>query len=179
MEKLREIFEIAGKYMPHGYCFQWEAWVFWTLLLTNLIIGLCYISNFFAIRHFVKARVDIKHRWIIMGFGVFIGFCGITHVLHALSLFRGIYDIVGIVKTLQAFISVPVAIAVWPAVKYAVKMPSLEAYYMLKDQVNKLEAERKEEAKKVVELTDQLKKLRAAHEHPSSGEGGNDERQSN
>jgi len=142
MELLREWLEVAGGFMPHGHCIQWIPWIFWTYLVADTVTFFSYVSDYFAIRKLHKSRPDLQEGWLLHAFGLFIASCGLVHGLLVVSLFWGIYPLIAISKGVMAFISFPVAIIVWPAVKKIVALPELSAYYYAVDKVNTLEAEK-------------------------------------
>lgn len=143
MEFLRELFEVAGRYMAHGYCYQWTEWIFWSYFLGDLFTFFSYVLGFAALLYFYRKRPDIEKRWIILGFALFILTCGVVHGLLVISVFRGIYGTIAVAKVVMALISIPVNIAVWPIVIYATKLPDIRGYYILERQVNDFEIERK------------------------------------
>lgn len=156
--------------MPHGYCYQWVEWIFWTTFLGDLITFLSYGSGFFALLYFYVKRPDIEKRWIVLGFAVFILACGIVHGLQAVSAFRGIYATVGIFKGIMALVSAPVNILVWPVVLYGVKLPDLSAYRVLESEINKLEIERKATKVKLRDMMKEQYRLKEENARLSNSE---------
>jgi len=141
MEKLKEILEVGGQFMPHGYCIEWVPWIFWSYLIADAITFFSYTSDFFALMRLYRRRPDLNQGWIIPAFGLFIASCGVVHGLLAVSLFWGIYPVIAGAKILMAFISFPVALVIWPVVNKIIKLPEVEAYYSLVEDVNRLELE--------------------------------------
>jgi len=160
IEALREIFETMGMYMPHGHCFMWEPWIFWSYVISDSLTTIAYLSDFIALVYFYHKRHDIQKSWIIPAFGLFILSCGIVHGLLVVSVFNGIYPAVAVAKVIMACISVPVAIAVWPIIFSLIKFPALEAYKLLESTVNNLEKDKKKLEDTISELRGKLDRFK-------------------
>jgi hypothetical protein len=139
MEELRELLEQVGHYMPHGYCLKWEPWLLWSYVASDALTSLSYLSDFFALAYFYRARPDVRDSWMIPAYALFIASCGIVHALMVASIFVGIYPTVAFAKVIMMLISVPVAIASWPAAIKLSKAPSLQAYRELETKLNAME----------------------------------------
>lgn len=139
MDILRELFEGAGQFMAHGYCYRWTPWIFWSYVSSDLVTFISYVNNFFALVWLYRRRHDIQESWVIPAFGLFILACGVVHGMLVVSVFRGIYGSIAAAKIVMAAVSAPVAVGVWPVVFRLVKMPALEAYRLLERRVNELE----------------------------------------
>lgn len=164
IELLRQLFEVGGEFMPHGYCLQWNPWIFWSYLLSDALTFFCYVSNFFALYKLYKRRVDLQFGWILPAFGLFIASCGVVHGLLVVSLFWGIYPAVAVAKVLMAAISLPVAVIIWPTISRVIKLPELSAYYYALDKVNELERDKVIWKKKNADLLAEIKTLKSKNQ---------------
>lgn len=78
MDFLRQIFG-SGDFMPHGYCYLWNARLVWLHIISDSQIALSYFSIPVTLFWFVHKRRDLQFSWIFVHFGMFIVACGTTH----------------------------------------------------------------------------------------------------
>src|SRR5579864_7240083 len=111
---VKRLFETGG-FMPHGMCYLWDPGLIRLHLLSDLIIGLSYVTISLGLVYFVRrAKKDIPFSWIFLGFGVFILACGSTHFMEVWTLWTPVYWLSGAVKVVTAAASVAVAFALPP-----------------------------------------------------------------
>ncbi len=103
-------------FMPHGYCLRWDAGLLWSLVLSNLFIGLSYFAIAFALIHFLRSQKHLHFNWIFGMFAAFIFACGITHFVDVVSIWYPVYRLDALMLNLTAAASVSTAVAVWPLI---------------------------------------------------------------
>lgn len=123
MEFLSHFFDYSY-YMPHGHCYLWNPPVLLLHVISDSLIALSYFSIPIGIYYFVKRRKDLKFKSIFYLFSAFILFCGSSHLMLIYTTWVPNYALEGIVKALTAGVSLATAIALWPIIPKALKIPS-------------------------------------------------------
>jgi PAS domain S-box-containing protein len=123
IEELSKLLAVNG-YLPHGYCLSWSPLLVLTYVISDVLIFLSYSSMPLALAYFVRQRKDFPYRWLLGMFAAFIMACGTTHLMGAIVLWRPLYGLDALLKAATAFISVITAIALWPLIPHALKLPS-------------------------------------------------------
>lgn len=103
-------------FMPHGYCLRWDARLLWSLVLSNVLIGLSYFAIALSLIHFLRSQKQLRFNWIFAMFAAFIFACGITHFVDVASIWYPIYRLDALMLNLTAIVSVSTAAAVWPLI---------------------------------------------------------------
>ena len=115
---------LNGNFMPHGHCLLWR----WDLLLmhvgSDVIIVLSYYAIPFALIYLVKKRKDLAFNWIFVMFGLFIFFCGTTHLVGIINVWHGYYFAEGLVKVATAAVSIATAVLMVPLIPKIMAIPS-------------------------------------------------------
>jgi len=113
-------------FMPHGYCFKWDANLLWLNLGSDIITGISYyvIAGFLV--YFVFIRRDVPFNWIFILFGLFIFTCGTTHLMSAWTVYVPSYWMEGGFKGLNAVVSTLTAVILFPLVPKLIALPSLQ-----------------------------------------------------
>ena len=137
MDSLIQLFARNG-FLPHGYCFTWSPGLLWAMVGANAVIALLYFSIPLAISHFLRRRVDFTHRGTAMLFCGFVAACGLTHVMNIWTIWQPDYAAEAAVKVLTAGVSLITAVALWPLIPKALRIPSVS---QLQSAVSSLEAE--------------------------------------
>ena len=109
---------------PHGICLLWRPELIWTHVLSDLVIGIAYMSIPLALTYFVSKRRDVSFGWVLWCFVAFILACGTTHFLSIVTLWWPIYGIEGLVKAATALVSIATAAALWPLIPKVLALPS-------------------------------------------------------
>ncbi len=127
-------------FLPHGFCLQWSPGVLWTMVGSDALIALAYFSIPLAILSFIRRRGGAPQGygplpWLFSGF---IFACGLTHVLDIWTLWRPDYGLLALSKALTAGVSTATALALWPLIPRALKIPSVQ---QLQAAIASLEAE--------------------------------------
>lgn len=102
----------AGRYLPHGHCYFWEPGLVYLHVASDGLIALAYLAISTTLVILVRrARGEIPFGWLVLSFGLFIVFCGFTHLMEIWTLYEGRYWLSGTVKALTAAASVTTAVA--------------------------------------------------------------------
>src|SRR5713101_4159966 len=114
-------------FMPHGFCYSWNAGLVWLHVISDSLIALSYLSIPVTLVYFIRKRRDLPFNWMFVAFGVFILACGATHAMEVWTLWHGTYWLSGAIKAITAMASVPTAILLVQLVPRALALPSSEA----------------------------------------------------
>jgi putative effector of murein hydrolase len=80
----------------------------WTMVVTDLLIGLAYVSLSLSLYQFAK-KLRFRFSSVVLCFGFFIGACGLTHFMEIVTLWYPIYWSAAAVKVVTAITSVATA----------------------------------------------------------------------
>jgi PAS domain S-box-containing protein len=97
-----------------GMCLLVDTDTAWLHLISDLGIGLAYMSIPAALLVLLLRRRDLAYPWVVALFAAFIVACGTTHLLHAWTMFRPAPETEALVKAATAAISIVTAVALWP-----------------------------------------------------------------
>lgn len=138
-----EVVSFLGRngYLPHGYCFTWRPELLWSMVGADLVIAGAYFSIPLAMLSFVRQRGESSLNWLIGLFCAFIFACGITHVIAVVTIWQPFYGLQAISKVATAIISLITAVALWPLIPKALKIPSVG---QLQSSIQSLQAEIKQ-----------------------------------
>ncbi|MGZ5008701.1 MAG: sensor histidine kinase [Methylobacter sp.] len=142
IDELSRLLSVNG-YLPHGYCLNWSPQLVLTYVVSDILIFLAYFSMPLALAYFARRRKDFPYRWLLVMFAAFIMACGTTHLMGAIILWRPLYGLDALLKALTALISVGTAIALWPLIPQALKLPSPNQLRLMNEELQKEIAERK------------------------------------
>jgi|GEM_PF-2171276 len=122
VEFFRKLFE--SDFLPHGHCFFWSPGILTLHVASDALIAASYFAIPLALVRIVRQRKDLVFDWMFALFGLFILFCGLTHVMSIWVLWNPVYRFEGMLKLATALASVPTAaLLVW-LVPRAVAIPS-------------------------------------------------------
>src|SRR5690348_6173284 len=103
---------LSNDYLPHGYCYLWDWKLLSVHLVSDLLIGLSYLSISLSVWYFLrKFRRHLPFHWVYVAFGVFIAACGLTHFMEVVVLWFPVYWVAGGIKVITAVASVGTAVA--------------------------------------------------------------------
>ncbi|MGR3303466.1 MAG: hypothetical protein ACUZ8I_13305 [Candidatus Scalindua sp.] len=122
LEFFQKIF--SQEFMPHGQCLFWKPEVLWLFVVSDGLITVSYFSIPFALIYFVYKRKDLMFKRVFILFGLFIIFCGITHLMCIWTLWHPMYRLEGAIKFLTAIVSMSTAVIIWPLIPKALALPS-------------------------------------------------------
>ncbi|NRF67564.1 PAS domain S-box protein [Aquincola sp. S2] len=126
MDALESLLARNG-FLPHGYCFQWSPGLLWTMVSADTLIALAYFSIPLAIISFVRKRPQQNFGGVPWLFSAFIFSCGLTHVMDVWTIWRPDYQLHALVKAMTAGMSAYTALALWPLIPRALRIPSVDA----------------------------------------------------
>lgn len=116
----------SQRFMPHGYCYQWNWDLVWLHVVSDTLIALSYLSIPLTLVYFVRKRKGLPFHWMFICFGVFIVACGATHAMEVWNLWHADYWVSGGIKAITAAASVPTAALLIQLVPKALAIPSAE-----------------------------------------------------
>jgi PAS domain S-box-containing protein len=117
-------------FMPHGYCYMWNARLLWLHLVSDALIFLSYLSIPFTLIYFMRRKRDLPFNWMFLAFGIFIIACGLTHAVEIWNLWHANYWLSGVIKAVTAFASVLTAILLVRLVPQALALQPGEAFQL-------------------------------------------------
>jgi signal transduction histidine kinase len=100
-------------FMPHGHCYLWTPALVWTMVGTDLLIGLAYVSISICLYVLVR-RIRLPFSAMFLAFGAFIAACGTTHFMEVYNLWFSNYWLAAFVKVITAVASVITAVILFP-----------------------------------------------------------------
>lgn len=103
-EKISDAFSQYG-FMPHGHCYLWKPLLVWMHVISDLLIGVAYVSISVILYQLIR-RINLPFNRVVLCFGVFIGACGMTHFMEIWNLWHADYWWSAWVKVLTAVASV-------------------------------------------------------------------------
>lgn len=110
----RDVFSNAG-FMPHGHCYLWTPLLVWTMVTTDALIGLAYLSISICLYVLVR-RIRLPFSAMFLAFGAFIAACGTTHFMSIYTLWWPNYWLDAFIKVITALASVATAILMFPLI---------------------------------------------------------------
>jgi PAS domain S-box-containing protein len=125
-------------FLPHGYCFTWTPGLLWSMVGADATIAAAYFSIPVATLSFIRKRPDATLNWVAFLFSAFIFSCGITHLMDIWTIWVPDYGLQALTKIVTAAISLITAVALWPLIPKALKIPSVT---QLQTVIASLEAE--------------------------------------
>lgn len=146
---------------PHGYCLTWAPGLIWLHALSDIIIGLAYLSIPLAMAWFVRKRKDFPYRWMLLLFVGFIVACGLTHFMSVYTLWVAAYGVEGLLKAITAIVSVATAVALWPLLPRLLALPSPSQMAALNASLSRTVAEQDRTAHMLVRSEDRVRRANA------------------
>ncbi len=138
-------------FMPHGHCYLWNRHWLWAQVVADGLIFLAYASIPLVLFLLVK-RGGLRHyRGVVLLFAIFILGCGVTHLLHVVSMFDPWYRTQAVASLFTAGVSIVTALGLWPLLPKILSMPTPEA---LQNKADELAAEVLRREKAEAELRD-------------------------
>ena len=119
-------------FMPHGHCFLWTPSLLPTYLVADGMNAVAYFSIPMALWYFARKRIDLKYRWVVVLFGIFIIACGTTHLVKIWNIWHSAYWLEAWLGLFTGIVSMACAAALWPILPRARALPSsgeLQAAY--------------------------------------------------
>jgi diguanylate cyclase (GGDEF)-like protein/PAS domain S-box-containing protein len=116
-EVINQLFSVRG--IPHGYCFSWDPQLLWTMVGANALVAAAYFSIPFALNRFIRLQPGMPFKGIFLLFSGFIFFCGVTHVIDIINVWRPMYQLEGMIMSMTALLSIATAAVMFPLVPKA------------------------------------------------------------
>lgn len=129
---------------PHGICLTWRPELIWTHVVADAIIALSYFSIPVVLVVIVLRRPDLDFGWLFWCFSAFILACGTTHLFSIWTLWRPDYGAEALIKGATAAASIATAVALWPLLPIALRIPSPQQLRKANKQLERRIAERDE-----------------------------------
>jgi hypothetical protein len=114
-------------FMPHGHCYLWLPSLVLTESLTNVLIGVAYVSISLTLARIIMRIRDLPFERMYAAFGVFIVTCGMTHFFDCITIWYPLYWLDAAVRVVTAIASVGTAILLLPLVPKAIALADAAA----------------------------------------------------
>ncbi|NVJ23193.1 response regulator [Myxococcus sp. AM011] len=101
---LRDFF-LGAWNMPHGHCYLWKQELVALHVVSDVLIGAAYFFISLTLYALVR-RSRLPFGGMILSFGVFIGACGLTHLMEVWNVWYSAYYLAGGLKAVTAVASV-------------------------------------------------------------------------
>jgi PAS domain S-box-containing protein len=98
---------LSSDFMPHGYCYLWDARMVWLHAISDGLITLSYYCIPVVLIYFVHKNRDIPFNRIFWMFGSFILAYGTTHLMEIWNFWHGSYLLAGALKGITAGLLIP------------------------------------------------------------------------
>jgi signal transduction histidine kinase len=108
-------------FMPHGHCYLWNPALVKTMVVSDLLIGLAYVSISISLYLLVR-KIRLPFSAIFLAFGLFIGACGATHFMEVYTLWTPVYWWAAAVKVVTAIASVITAGLLFPLAPKVIRL---------------------------------------------------------
>jgi PAS domain S-box-containing protein len=122
-----KLFLSTDGFMPHGMCYQWRPGILALHVISDGSIALAYLVISCTLFYFVYKRIDLRHKWILLSFAIFIVACGFTHAIEVWTVWHPIYWISGTVKLVTASASLSTAALLIRHFPSALRIPTPSA----------------------------------------------------
>ena len=104
---------MATPLMPHAVCWSQDQNLIWTMVITNAITFLSYVSICVTLLYLARrTRASIQRDWafFLVGFALFIVACGSTHLLEVITTWNPVFWIDAWTNVITAVLSGYVAV---------------------------------------------------------------------
>ena len=145
-------------FMPHGDCFVWDTTLLWQHAGSDIATGIAYYLIAGFLFYFIFKRRDIPFLGIFLLFGAFFLSCGTTHFMAVWTIYYPSYRAEGIIKIINAVISLGSAFIFIPLMPKLLALPSLQNAL---DKVAQLNSDLKQ---KIISLEEEVQKREKAEE---------------
>lgn len=146
-------------FVARARCVGDRAEIIWLHVVSDAVIAMAYFSIPVALAFFMRRRKDLAFRWLFGMFALFILFCGTTHVLGIVAYWHPMYRFDGVIKAATGAISIATAVALWPMIPHALRLPSPSELSRANDSLAG-EISRRAEAQRLLEENQRLLETR-------------------
>lgn len=119
MEFIQQLFG-TGEFIPHGHCYLWSPGLLWTVVGSNLTIGLAYLGIAIGLTVLVNRLSEAPFRWMYYAFAVLFFTCGFTHLFDILVIWKPYYWADATLRVVTAGASIAVALLLPPLIPKAI-----------------------------------------------------------
>lgn len=144
--------------MPHGHCYFWKPEIMWSNVAGDAMIALAYFTLPPMLFYLARKRADLTHRFVFVLFGLFIFFCGFTHVIDIWTIWIPTYRFEGTVKILTGILSLATAFVTLKSLPVILALPSRTQLEETNQALFKEIADRKRAEDALAGLNQQLEK---------------------
>jgi two-component system, sensor histidine kinase and response regulator len=123
MSGLDWLFDESG-FVPRSACGAWTTQLILLHNISDALIWLAYVAIPLILIYFLRHRRDVPFYRVFWLFGLFIAFCGLTHLLEVVVFYVPIYHLIGVVKLATAVVSLATVVALIPTVPRALALRS-------------------------------------------------------
>lgn len=110
--------------IPYGYGQSWRPALLRLHVISDLLIALSCYSILLILVYFIRQRKDLSYPWLVAMFAGFIGACGTTYLLAAITAWVPLYWLDGSFKAIAAVISVATAVLLLVFARRILSVPS-------------------------------------------------------
>jgi PAS domain S-box-containing protein len=121
MEFLKQLLSL--NFMPHGFCYLWDARIVWLNVISDGLITLSYYCIPVVLIYFIRKNRNLPFNSIFWMFGTFILACGTTHLMEIWNIWHANYLLAGVIKAITAAVSVLTAAMLIPLVPKVISLP--------------------------------------------------------
>ena len=114
----------SSDFLPHGLCLSWRSDVVALMVISELMIGACYLSVAASLAVFARRRPDFPYPGIMMLFAMVFALCGLSHVVDVLTLWLPWYGLQALFNMAVALLALPAAWKMWQLIPKALTLPS-------------------------------------------------------
>lgn len=100
--------------MPHGYCYTWQPGLLWSMVVSEGLVALAYLSIPVALLFFLRRQPTIRYRGVFLLFSAFIFFCALTHIIGIVNIWVPLYRVEVALMVMTAAVSIATALMLWP-----------------------------------------------------------------
>lgn len=134
----------SSNFMPHGHCYLWTPGILWSLVVSDALIAASYFSIPVALIYFTSQRSDVPFSGTFRLAALFIITCGMGHLVDIWNVWHGDYWLTASIRIITALASVITAIALWPIIPRALRIPSTATLRNEVEQKERVQKELKE-----------------------------------
>lgn len=109
---------VLAEFLPQGAAYDYATDILWMSVAADGMIALAFLSIPVGLIYLAQQRRDLPAPWLVYLFALFIGACGVAHLVELVTYWEPWHFLAAIVKLLAALIALPTAVALFPAIAY-------------------------------------------------------------
>lgn len=114
-------------FLPHGFCLSWRTDLVSLMVVSESVIGICYLAVALSLAIFARKRPDFPYPGVMVLFSLVFALCGLSHFVDVVTLWLPWYGIQALFNTAVAVLAIPAAWRMWRLVPAALTLPSPHA----------------------------------------------------